>query len=73
MTEKNEHPTQIPVLTLNPASMAKDQAVLETAAAELQAQPAPEAKDAVEAVREMDTSMRRRRSRPSRRLWSRLM
>lgn len=57
MTEKNEHPTQTPVLTLNPASMAKDQAVLETAAAELQSQPAPAAKDAAEAVREMDTSM----------------
>lgn len=60
MTESNNN-IQIPVLTLNPASMAQDKAVLEEAAAQMQAAPEPTAHNAAEAasqaVAEMDTSM----------------
>jgi len=59
MTENNK--IDIPVLTLNPASMAKDKAELETAAAQLEATPEPTAQAVAEtasdAVAQMDTSM----------------
>ena len=59
MTENNK--LDIPVLTLNPASMAKDKAELETAAAQLEAAPEPTAQAVAEAasdaVAQMDTSM----------------
>ena len=57
MTENN----QIPVLTLNPESMAKDKAELEQAAAQLEAPAEPTAQAVAEvasdAVAQMDTSM----------------
>ena len=59
MTENNQ--IDIPVLTLNPASMAKDKAELETAAAQMEAAPEPTAQAVAEAasdaVAQMDTSM----------------
>jgi len=59
MTENNN--IEIPVLTLNPASMAKDKAELEQAAAQLQASSEPTAQAVAEvagaAVEKMDTSM----------------
>ena len=58
MTENNN--IEIPVLTLNPASMARDKAELEQAAAQMQA-AAPSAQAAAEAagdaVAQMDTSI----------------
>ncbi len=59
MTENEK--IDIPVLTLNPTSMAQDKAELETAAAQMQAMAEPSAKPAAEAasqaVAQMDTSM----------------
>ncbi len=59
MTENNK--IDIPVLTLNPASMAQDKAELETAAAQMEMSAEPTAKPvaeaAGEAVAQMDTSM----------------
>ncbi len=59
MTENNN--IEIPVLTLNPASMAQDKAELENAAAQLQAVAEPGAQAvaeaASEAVAQMDTSI----------------
>ncbi len=59
MTENNN--IEIPVLTLNPASMAKDKAELEQAAAQLKAASEPTAQAVAEvasdAVEQMDTSM----------------
>lgn len=65
INEQNASPelsaANIPVLTLEPSSLAQDKAMLEEAAAELERQPAPAANGAAaaasEAVREMDTSM----------------
>ena len=58
MTDNNA--IQTPVLTLNPTSEAQDKAVLEEAAAQMEA-PAPAAHDVAEAasqaVQQMDTSM----------------
>lgn len=60
MTENNSHPIDVPVLTLDPASMAQDQAVLEETAQAFEAQSTPTAHSAAEAageaVKEMDTS-----------------
>jgi len=59
MTENSK--IDIPVLTLNPASMAQDKAELETAAAQMEMSAEPTAKPvaeaAGEAVAQMDTSM----------------
>lgn len=59
MTENNK--IDIPVLTLNPASLAKDKAELETAAAQMEMSAEPSAQAvaevASEAVEQMDTSM----------------
>ena len=59
MTDNNK--MDIPVLTLNPASMAQDKAELETAASQMQAVAAPSAQPvaaaAAEAAAQMDTSM----------------
>ena len=56
-----ENKIDIPVLTLNPASMAQDKAELESAAAQLEAIAEPAATNvaeaASEAVAQMDTSM----------------
>ncbi len=61
MTENNQNAVDIPVLTLDPASMAKDKAVVEEATAEMAAMPEPTAHNAAEAaseaVAQMDTSM----------------
>ena len=65
INEQNASPelpaANIPVLTLEPSSLAQDKAMLEEAAAELERQPMPAANSAAaaasEAVREMDTSM----------------
>ena len=61
MTENNQNAVDIPVLTLDPASMAKDKAVVEEAAAEMAAMAEPTAHNAAEAaseaVAQMDTSM----------------
>lgn len=59
MTENNK--IDIPVLTLNPASLAQDKAELETAAAQMEMSAEPSAQAvaevASEAVEQMDTSM----------------
>ena len=59
MTENNK--PEIPVLTLNPTSMAKDKAELDTAAAQLESAGAPSAHNvaevAGEAAAQLDTSM----------------
>lgn len=60
MTENNQG-IEIPVLTLNPDSMAQDKAKLEQAAAQMSAAPEPSAHSAAEAasqaVAQLDTSM----------------
>ena len=59
MTEKN--PNTIPTLTLNPASMAQDQAVLEETAQAIEAIPQPGANAAAqaagEAVEQLDANL----------------
>ncbi len=61
MTENNQNAIEIPVLTLNPTSMAQDKAKVEEATAEMAAMAEPSAKNAAEAaseaVAQMDTSM----------------
>ena len=61
MTENNQNAVEIPVLTLDPVSMAKDKAVVEEATAEMAAMAEPTAHNAAEAaseaVAQMDTSM----------------
>jgi len=61
MSENNPNTIDIPVLTLNPSSMAQDKEKVETAAAEMAAMAEPSAQPAAqaasEAVAQMDTSM----------------